>query len=68
MLSIILDSIMSLVLVGFVSSFAALLAPPVLLAFALRAFAAPHVSHDRPCRRVDRPLMAAPPALRGQNA
>jgi len=41
MLSIILDSIMSLVLVGFVSSFAALLAPPVLLAFALRAFAAP---------------------------
>ena len=49
---------MSLVLLTVVSAFAALLAPPLLLAFALRVIAAPRISHERPCRPSTRPIIA----------
>ncbi|HXU05472.1 MAG TPA: hypothetical protein VN903_31150 [Polyangia bacterium] len=41
------------------SSVAALLAPPVLLALALRVIAAPRTAQERPCRPSIRPVAAA---------
>jgi hypothetical protein len=43
-----------------VSLVAALLAPPVLVAFALRAIAAPLAADEQPCRPSRGPLVTAP--------
>jgi hypothetical protein len=50
---------MSLLMLVAVFGFAALLAPPFLLALALRVIAAPRTSHARPCRASTRPVIAA---------